>query len=121
MKFTEHGSVELRVDARPGAEPDQLELDFAVIDTGIGIDPQKQGVIFEAFRQADSSTTRLYGGTGLGLTICARLVSLLGGTIGVESIPDEGSTFRFYRALPAGAARRTWGSSPLFPTFHGAG
>jgi CheY-like chemotaxis protein/anti-sigma regulatory factor (Ser/Thr protein kinase) len=94
VKFTDRGRVELRVDSCPAA-PDQLQLDVAVADTGIGIRPEHQGVIFEAFRQADSSTTRQYGGTGLGLTISERLVAMMGGTISVESTPGEGSTFRF--------------------------
>jgi PAS domain S-box-containing protein len=94
VKFTDRGRVELRVDSRPAA-PDRLQLDIAVADTGIGIRPEHQGVIFEAFRQADSSTTRQYGGTGLGLTISARLVAMMGGTISVESTPGQGSTFRF--------------------------
>jgi len=94
VKFTDQGRIELRVTSRPSG-PEQLELDVAVIDTGIGISPEKQDVIFEAFRQADSSTTRQYGGTGLGLTISARLVALMGGKISVESAPGSGSTFRF--------------------------
>ena len=94
VKFTDQGRIELRVDSRP-TEPDQLQLDFVVTDTGIGICLENQGVIFEPFRQADSSTTRPYGGTGLGLTISARLAALMGGTIGVESTPGRGSSFRF--------------------------
>jgi PAS domain S-box-containing protein len=94
VKFTNHGGVELRVDSRTGGD-DQLHLDVAVIDTGIGIPKEKQGVIFESFRQADSSTTRRFGGTGLGLTISARLVGLMGGNIRVESSPGQGSAFHF--------------------------
>jgi len=94
IKFTEHGEVVLHVQAEPRSSGD-VQLRFAVSDTGIGIPPEKQSVIFEAFSQADSSTTRRYGGTGLGLAISAQLVELMGGTISVESQVGRGSTFRF--------------------------
>jgi two-component system, sensor histidine kinase and response regulator len=94
IKFTDHGEVVVRVAAESEAETDLL-LHFAVNDTGIGIKKEKQEVIFEAFTQADSSTSRNYGGTGLGLTICARLVQIMGGRIWVESQPGRGSTFHF--------------------------
>ena len=94
VKFTDRGRVELHVEAKASAQ-DQLLLEIAVIDTGIGIRPEHKDVIFEAFRQADSSTTRQYGGTGLGLTISARLVAMMGGTISVESTYGQGSRFSF--------------------------
>jgi PAS domain S-box-containing protein len=94
VKFTDKGRVGLHVDSSPlGA--DQYMLHFAVTDTGIGIRPEHRDVIFEAFRQADSSTTRQYGGTGLGLTISARLVTMMGGQITVESTFGQGSKFKF--------------------------
>jgi PAS domain S-box-containing protein len=94
IKFTEQGEVVLRVEVESRGEDNDL-LRFSVADTGIGIPAQKQAVIFEAFSQADSSTTRRYGGTGLGLAISAQLVELMGGRISVESEPGRGSTFRF--------------------------
>ena len=94
IKFTEHGEVVLRVQAE-SRRNDNAQLSFSVTDTGIGIPPEKQAVIFEAFSQADSSTTRRYGGTGLGLAISTQLVELMGGRISVESRPGQGSTFHF--------------------------
>jgi signal transduction histidine kinase/CheY-like chemotaxis protein len=94
LKFTERGEIVVRVEMQR-AEPDAVVLHFAVSDTGIGIPPEQQQLIFEAFAQADGSTTRRYGGTGLGLAISAQLVGLMGGTIWVESEPGRGSTFHF--------------------------
>jgi PAS domain S-box-containing protein len=94
IKFTEHGEVVLHVQAQPRRNGD-VQLQFSVADTGIGIPLDKQAIIFEAFSQADSSTTRRYGGTGLGLAISAQLVELMGGKISVESQPGQGSTFHF--------------------------
>jgi two-component system, sensor histidine kinase and response regulator len=94
IKFTEHGEVVLRVQVE-SLPNGNAELHFSVADTGIGIAPEKKAVIFEAFSQADSSTTRRYGGTGLGLAISAQLVELMGGRISVESKPGRGSTFHF--------------------------
>jgi PAS domain S-box-containing protein len=94
IKFTGVGGVYVDVQSVP-LEHGESELQFSVRDTGIGIPSDKQQGIFEAFTQADTSTTRQYGGTGLGLTICARLVGLMGGRIWVDSVPDMGSTFHF--------------------------
>ena len=109
IKFTERGDVmvDVAVDA---AASDSVRLHVEVRDTGIGIPEEKQAAIFEAFSQADSSTSRKFGGTGLGLTIASKLVSLMQGRIWVESAPGQGSTFhvvaRFDRAAD-GAERKT--------------
>ena len=94
IKFTESGEVIVRVRA-PETDHQSVAIDFEIADTGIGIAPEKQQSIFQAFEQADSSTTRRYGGTGLGLTISSRLVEMMGGKITVESELGRGSTFRF--------------------------
>ncbi len=94
LKFTEEGEVVLSVSQDSGAEGEPL-LHFAVRDTGIGIPAATQGRIFEAFEQADGSTTRKYGGTGLGLTISTQLVAMMAGRLWVESDPGAGSTFHF--------------------------
>ncbi len=94
IKFTEHGEVVLQVEAESRGDGN-AHLRFSVTDTGIGVPPEKQAVIFEAFSQADSSTTRRYGGTGLGLAISAQLVELMGGRLSVESQAGRGSTFHF--------------------------
>ncbi len=101
IKFTERGGISISV--RREAAADGVTLLFAVRDSGVGIPADKQGLIFEAFRQADGSTTRKYGGTGLGLAICSRLVALMGGSIWVESEPGRGSTFHFSARLGVGA------------------
>jgi two-component system sensor histidine kinase/response regulator len=98
IKFTDSGEVELRIETVSQAE-DSITLRCCVRDTGIGIPAEKHRQIFEAFAQADSSTTRQYGGTGLGLTISARLVELMGGTISVDSEVGRGSTFSFTMRL----------------------
>lgn len=96
VKFTRTGSVNIRVNViATGAPSDQARLQFAIIDTGIGIPPEKIGQLFQAFTQAEPSTTRRYGGTGLGLIISKRLSELMGGRIHVESTPRVGSKFIF--------------------------
>jgi PAS domain S-box-containing protein len=94
IKFTDHGEVVVQVEALGGKEGN-AELHFSVTDTGIGIPLEKQALIFEAFSQVDSSTTRRFGGTGLGLTISEQLVELMGGRMWVRSEPGKGSEFNF--------------------------
>ena len=99
IKFTRKGSVSVRAALDPDQRAEGVRLRWIVADTGIGVPAEKRAVIFEAFRQADSSTTRKYGGSGLGLAISARLVELLGGRIWVESEPGQGSVFHFTALL----------------------
>jgi signal transduction histidine kinase/CheY-like chemotaxis protein len=94
VKFTSDGEVVVRAESEP-MNDDGVRIHFSVRDTGVGISPKYQRQIFEAFTQADGSSTRRFGGTGLGLAICSRLVSLMGGHIWVDSEPGVGSTFHF--------------------------
>jgi signal transduction histidine kinase/DNA-binding response OmpR family regulator len=105
VKFTERGEVVLRVRAT-STDAERVTLRFDVVDTGIGIDPQGQARLFEAFTQADASTTRRYGGTGLGLPICVQIVQLLGGELTVDSAPGRGSTFSFSVEMRRGEGPR---------------
>jgi len=101
VKFTERGSVSLSV-SRETMKGQLMTMRFAVRDTGIGLTPEQQSGLFQAFSQADRSTTRRFGGTGLGLSIAKRLVEMMGGTIGVSSQPGEGATFWFTICLTPG-------------------
>lgn len=97
IKFTESGEVKLTIKAAPELEhgPNEYAFEFSVADTGIGIQADKLGVIFDTFQQADGSTTRRFGGTGLGLSISKKLVTLMGGDVHVTSTYGKGSTFYF--------------------------
>ncbi len=102
VKFTDAGEILVTVASteQPG---DRVKLNFCVRDTGIGMSSEQMGRIFQSFSQADSSTTRKYGGTGLGLTICKKLVEMMGGEIAVQSEPGKGSTFTFSAEFGQGA------------------
>ncbi|MFA0614875.1 response regulator [Vibrio splendidus] len=96
IKFTEHGHVTLSLRLEEVIEPDQkLRVKFEVTDSGIGIAEDKQQSVFDKFQQADGSTTRIYGGTGLGLTICDKIVTLMGSKLELTSVVGKGSTFYF--------------------------
>jgi PAS domain S-box-containing protein len=111
IKFTESGEVALRVTSDDSSTPGALR--FAISDTGIGIPDDKLGVVFERFTQADSSTTRRFGGSGLGLTISKRLVELMGGRIWVESGVGEGSVFSFTVPLEIWAGATPRAAEPI--------
>jgi CheY-like chemotaxis protein len=98
VKFTDHGTVDVSLTLK-GTTPDQIELNFSVRDTGIGIPPEIRKKLFQPFVQADGSTNRRHGGTGLGLAICKQLVERMGGEIECQSAAGEGSVFSFTAKL----------------------
>ncbi len=103
LKFTDHGSVSIRANVAEESDG-EVKLYFEVRDTGIGISPEIQEKLFEAFEQAEASTTRKYGGTGLGLAISRRLAEMMGGDIGVNSVPGQGSAFWVTVVFQVGSA-----------------
>jgi PAS domain S-box-containing protein len=106
VKFTEKGTVTVNA-SESVIDGDTVQLRFSITDTGIGITDEQKEKIFQPFTQADSSTTRNFGGTGLGLSICKNLTELLGGAIGVDSTPGQGSTFWFTITAKRGASKNT--------------
>ena len=118
IKFTERGEIVVAVehDGEPGGDGENVRLHFTVRDTGIGIPSEKLESIFEAFSQADNSTTRRFGGTGLGLTICKRLVEMMGGRVWVESVEGRGTAFHFTVQLTAAATAGRLGAAQAVAT-----
>src|SRR6202034_4287423 len=113
VKFTAHGEVVVKVDVNP-TDTGMAQMELSVTDTGIGMDEATIAKIFEPFLQADESTTRRFGGSGLGLTICRDLAQILGGSVRVESHPQVGSSFVV--SLPMRVAQETVSPpSPLPP------
>jgi signal transduction histidine kinase/ligand-binding sensor domain-containing protein/ActR/RegA family two-component response regulator len=114
LKFTEKGSIQLRIAAGDGDRADGPVIHFSIADTGIGIPSDKLAIVFEQFRQADGSTTRKYGGTGLGLSICLRLATLMGGRMWAHSVEGEGTTLHFTVTLQPGEPESAGQPPPEF-------
>jgi CheY-like chemotaxis protein len=114
VKFTEEGTVRLNIRLIDNIE-EQLRIEFSVVDTGIGISPEAMGRLFQTYLQAEASTTRTHGGTGLGLNIAQKLVSLMGGKITAESEKGKGSTFKFTLNMIAGSEHKECGTMELNP------
>ncbi len=112
LKFTDRGQVALELRPLPGAPGGQIRIQLSISDTGIGLSEAQIAKLFQPFTQAEASTTRRYGGTGLGLNICRRLVEMMGGEIGVESRPGEGAIFKVILVLPIAAAPAAKEASP---------
>ncbi len=118
VKFTSDGEIRLEVTSHPLPD-NRVLLRFSVTDTGIGIQPDRLGQLFDPFHQEDSSTSRRFGGTGLGLAICSRLVEQMGGQISVTSQPGEGSQFRFELSLEVSEDPPSLVAPLPFPEFSG--
>jgi signal transduction histidine kinase len=111
VKFTQRGFVELRCRSRASAPPGNLRLEFEIEDTGIGIPAQRRQTLFKPFSQGDSSITRKYGGSGLGLVICSKLLAAMNGDMRLDSTEGVGTTCSFFLELPEGSPN----VSPLLP------
>ena len=120
-KFTDQGSITLQVVCAPSDCGDRMSVEFTVIDTGIGIAADKQEEVFQAFTQVDASSARRYGGIGLGLAICSRLVHALGGDIDLHSEPGRGTRIRFAVEMEICAAIAASPRAPVLPAKPGAG
>jgi signal transduction histidine kinase/CheY-like chemotaxis protein len=111
LKFTESGEIRLELRAAPAADGDG-GVEIVVTDTGIGMSPDQQAMLFRPYAQAEASTARKFGGTGLGLAICRKLSTMMGGEIGVESEPGRGSSFRVWLPLPEAEAGTAEAAEP---------